>query len=86
MGVWFVRPVAEGGWQVLPPCRTQAAAVLDTQKEAIEAASTMIGDEGGGELIVLTTEGEASQTYRISPSAMPYQRAVPRRLADEGSA
>lgn len=73
MGEWLVRPHPNVGWQVLTPARTQAAAA-GGRDEAISKAAGMIGDEGGGVLVVSDSDGVDCERHPIRPSVRPYRR------------
>jgi hypothetical protein len=50
---------------------TKAAGVYDTQREAIEEAAKMLGNSGGGELVVKGMDGKIRSKDTIPPGNDP---------------
>lgn len=71
MGAWHVCLHHEGNWQVLTPGNTQACARKEAQREAVDAAFRMAGDEGGGEVAVHAPDGAIEQRNVVSSPPPP---------------
>lgn len=50
----------------------KASSVHDTQQEAIDVASAMLGNHGGGELSIKGRNGKIRDKRTISPGKDPY--------------
>lgn len=61
-----VVPREDGTWAVTEPGAERASAVVATQAEAIERATEILHNDGGGELRIHGTEGEIREQRTIA--------------------
>ncbi len=62
-----VLPNASGGWDVKAPNGSRASSHHDTQADAINAARTIVKNQGGGELVVHGQDGRIRAKDTIAP-------------------
>ncbi len=62
----------DGKWVNKKNESDKASSVHDTQKEAIDAASEMLRNQGGGELSIKGLNGKIRDKRTISPGKDPY--------------
>lgn len=53
-----VVPDPDGGWNVVKPRSDRASAHLDTQREAVDRARTIVTNLGGGEVRIHNRNGQ----------------------------
>ncbi|MEV4565139.1 DUF2188 domain-containing protein [Nonomuraea sp. NPDC049419] len=63
---------ADGTWGVTKPGASRASAVAPTQAQAIDRASHILANDGGGELRVHATNGQVRDQRTIAPGNDPY--------------
>lgn len=61
----------DGRFEVVKPGGTRASAVTDTQKDGIDRARQILGNDGGGELQVRALNGSIRQQDTIHPGSDP---------------
>lgn len=66
----YKRP--DGTWANERNDAERASSLHRTQKEAIDAATTMLGNQGGGELTVKAVDGKIRSKDTIAPGNDPY--------------
>jgi hypothetical protein len=62
---------ADGTWVNLRNGAERAASLHDTQREAIAAAESMLGNAGGGELTVMGRDGKIRSKDSVPPGNDP---------------
>ena len=62
----------DGGWAVVKPHSDRASARTDTQGEAINRAREILGNDGGGELIIHRPDGTIRESDTVPPGNDPY--------------
>ena len=68
----------DGDWQVKKPGGSRASAVEPTQSAAIGRAREILGNDGGGELVIHDRDGKIRDSDTILPGHDPFP---PRYLA-----
>src|SRR3954468_21185578 len=58
----------EDGWQVQKKGAQRASAKAATQAEAVERATEIVSNDGGGKVIVHGTDGKVRETRTVAPS------------------
>lgn len=76
MATWYVRPLPEGGWQVLTPGYTQACAICCDHRTAVRAACARVADEGGGQVVTQTNNGQFDQLIDVGASHAPFKTGL----------
>jgi hypothetical protein len=66
-----VTPDPEGGWNVVKPNADRASAHLDTQAEAVDRAREIVGNSGGGEVVIHGKDGRIRDSDTIAPGNDP---------------
>jgi Uncharacterized protein conserved in bacteria (DUF2188) len=66
----YVRPTADGGWDVIREGHRRPTAHAPTQAEAVEAARKIARREGGGEIRVVNEYGKLVDTDSVQPSLL----------------
>lgn len=61
----------DGHFEVVKPGGARASAVTDTQRDAIDRARQILGNDGGGELQVRGLNGSIRQQDTIHPGNDP---------------
>jgi hypothetical protein len=61
----------EGGWDVRAPGASRASAHLDTQADAIDRAREIVGNSGGGEVVIHRPNGVIRDSDTIPPGHDP---------------
>jgi hypothetical protein len=64
----YVRPSAEGGWDVIGEGHRRASAHAATEAEAIDRARDIVKNQGGGEIRVMNKYGKLVERDTIRPS------------------
>jgi len=67
-----VTPKPEGGWDVRKPGASRASSHHDTQAEAIDRAREIVGNEGGGEVVIHGRDGQIRDKDTIPPGRDPF--------------
>lgn len=65
-----VVPNPEGGWDVTGAGK-RASAHTDTQKQAIDRAKTIVGNQGGGEVSISGRDGKIRAKDTVAPGNDP---------------
>lgn len=66
-----VTPDPEGGWDVVKPGSDRASAHLDTQAAAIDRAREIVGNSGGGEVVIHGRDGQIRDSDTVAPGNDP---------------
>jgi hypothetical protein len=66
-----VVPHDEGGWDVVAPGSERASAHLNTQAEAIDRAREIVGNAGGGEIVIHDRQGQIRDSDTVAPGNDP---------------
>ena len=66
-----VTPHPDGGWQVTNLDSDRASARTDTQAEAIDRAREIVGNSGGGEVVIHGRDGQIRDSDTIAPGNDP---------------
>ncbi len=61
----------EDGWQVVAPGSERASAVTGTQAEAIDRARHIVGNLGGGEVVIHGRDGRIRDSDTVAPGNDP---------------
>lgn len=61
----------DGRFEVIRPGSTRASAITDTQRDGIDRARKILGNDGGGELQVRALNGSIRQQDTIHPGNDP---------------
>lgn len=62
----------DGTWAVTKPGSQRASAITTTQAEAIQRGSTILHNDGGGELRIHGKDGQIRDQRTIAPGNDPY--------------
>lgn len=68
----YVVPNPDGGWDVVKPGASRASAHTDTQREAIDRASEIVGNAGGGEVRIQGRDGRFRDSNTVKPGNDPF--------------
>jgi hypothetical protein len=66
-----VVPDPDGGWNVRAPGGERSSAHLPTQADAIDRAREIVGNSGGGEVVIHGRDGKIRDSDTISPGNDP---------------
>lgn len=66
-----VVPNPEGGWDVKKPGGAHASAHTDTQKDATDRARQIVGNQGGGEVVIHGRDGKIRDKDTVPPGNDP---------------
>lgn len=66
-----VTPHPDGGWQVTKPGSERASARADTQAGAIQRARDILGNDGGGEVVIHRPDGRIRDADTVAPGNDP---------------
>jgi len=66
-----VVPDGQGGWRVVAPGADRASARTDTQQDAINRARTIVGNSGGGEVVIHGRGGQIRDSDTVAPGNDP---------------
>jgi hypothetical protein len=66
-----VVPNPDGGWDVRAPGADRSSAHLPTQAEAIDRAREIIGNSGGGEVVIHGVDGQIRDSDTVPPGNDP---------------
>jgi hypothetical protein len=67
-----VVPDPDGGWNVVKPGSSRASAHADTQQAAEDRGRTILGNDGGGELITHRPDGRIRDSDTVPPGHDPF--------------
>lgn len=67
-----VVPNPDGGWDVTKPGAGRASAHTDNQRDAIDRASDIVRNAGGGEVRIHGRDGRIRDSNTIAPGNDPY--------------
>ena len=66
-----VVPNAEGGWDVKAPGSERSSAHKETQSKAIDRARQIVGNTGGGEVVIHGRDGRIRDSDTVAPGNDP---------------
>lgn len=66
-----VVPDGNGGWKVVAPHAERASARTETQAEAIDRARGIVGNTGGGEVVIHRPDGRIRDSDTVPPGNDP---------------
>lgn len=66
-----VVPNADGGWDVKAPGASRASARETTQQAAIDRARQIVGNSGGGEVVIHGKDGRVRDSDTVRPGHDP---------------
>jgi hypothetical protein len=66
-----VVPDPEGGWNVRAPRADRASGHFDTQQQAIDRAREIVGNSGGGEIVIHDRGGRVRDSDTVPPGNDP---------------
>lgn len=61
----------DGRWDVTKPHSDRASGVTDTQGEAIDRAREILGNDGGGEIVIHGRDGKIRDSDTVAPGNDP---------------
>lgn len=61
----------DGGWNVAKPGASRASAHHDTQAAAIDRAREIVGNSGGGEVVIHNRQGKIRDSDTVAPGSDP---------------
>lgn len=64
-------PNPSGGWDVRKPDAGRASGHADTQREAIDRAREIVGNQGGGEVVIHGRDGRVRDSDTVAPGNDP---------------
>lgn len=67
-----VVPNPEGGWDVVRPNADRASSHHDTQADAIGRAREIVGNSGGGEIVIHGRDGRVRDSDTVAPGNDPH--------------
>ena len=67
-----VVPSPDGGWDVVAPDASRASSHHDTQADAIGRAREIVGNVGGGEVVIHGRNGRIRDSDTVAPGNDPY--------------
>ena len=62
----------DSGWAVVKPGSDRASSLADTQHAAINRAREILGNDGGGELVIHRPDGTIRDSDTVHPGNDPY--------------
>lgn len=66
-----VTPDGDGNWKVEAPGASRASSLHDTQADAIDRAREIVGNAGGGEVVIHGRDGRIRDSDTIAPGNDP---------------
>ena len=66
-----VVPNRNGGWDVVAPNASRVSAHVDTQAEGIDRARQIVGNTGGGEVVIHRPSGQIRDSDTVPPGNDP---------------
>ena len=67
-----VVPSRDGGWDVVAPGSSRASAHVDTQAAGIDRAREIVGNSGGGEVVIHRPDGRIRDSDTVAPGNDPF--------------
>ncbi|MBL8777067.1 MAG: DUF2188 domain-containing protein [Acidimicrobiales bacterium] len=67
-----VVPNSDGGWDIRAPGAQRSSGHFDTQAEAIDRARDIVGNGGGGEVVIHRTDGRIRDSDTVAPGNDPF--------------
>ena len=67
-----VVPNPDGGWDVRAPGAGRSSAHTDTQSNAIDRAREIVGNVGGGEVVIHRPDGRIRDSDTVPPGHDPF--------------
>jgi hypothetical protein len=67
-----VVPNSDGGWDVVAPNADRASSHHDTQSDAISRAREIVGNVGGGEVVIHGRDGRIRDSDTVAPGNDPF--------------
>ncbi|MEU8049131.1 DUF2188 domain-containing protein [Micromonospora haikouensis] len=61
----------EGGWDITKPGAARRSGHADTQRDAIDRARTIVGNTGGGEVVIHGRDGRVRDSDTVYPGNDP---------------
>ena len=71
MGSRHVVPNPKGGWDIKKPGARRVSDHLDTQREAVSRAKTIVSNDGGGEVRIHGRDGRIRDSDTVAPGNDP---------------
>jgi Uncharacterized protein conserved in bacteria (DUF2188) len=66
-----VVPNPDGGWDVKAPDAERSSAHKETQSEAVDRAREIVGNSGGGEVVIHGRDGRIRDSDTVAPGNDP---------------
>ena len=66
-----VTPTDDGKWKVEKPGADRASAIVDTQVQGIDRARDILGNDGGGEIVIHGRDGKIRDSDTVAPGNDP---------------
>jgi hypothetical protein len=66
-----VVPNPDGGWDVKAPDSQRSSAHTETQSQAIDRAREIVGNTGGGEIVIHGRDGRIRDSDTVAPGNDP---------------
>jgi hypothetical protein len=67
-----VVPNSDGGWDVKAPGADRSSAHTERQDEAIDRAREIVGNSGGGEVVIHGRDGQIRDSDTVPPGHDPF--------------
>jgi hypothetical protein len=67
-----VVPNSEGGWDVVKPGADRVSSHKPTQRDAIDRAREIVGNAGGGEVVIHRPDGTIRDSDTVAPGNDPF--------------
>lgn len=67
-----VVPHPNGGWDVEDPNASRASSHHDTQTDAVRRAKEIVGNAGGGEVVIHGRDGRIRDSDTVAPGNDPF--------------
>lgn len=67
-----VVPDGNGGWKVVAPHADRSSGNFDTQADAIDRARQILGNNGGGEVVIHRPDGSIRDLDTVPPGNDPF--------------
>jgi hypothetical protein len=67
-----VVPNSDGGWDVKAPGADRSSSHHDTQREAEQRAKEIVGNQGGGEVVIHGQDGRIRDKDTVAPAKDPF--------------
>jgi hypothetical protein len=66
-----VVPNRDGGWDIQKPGATRSSGHAQTQRDAIDRSREILGNDGGGEIVVHRPDGSIRDSDTVPPANDP---------------